>query len=209
LQQNDDLQLASDLLARKPEAFDQFVDAYHSKLFQYAYLMCGHREDAEEVSQETLLQVFRSLSQLRDPARLKPWVFRIARNACLMKRRKSTFAPQRELSLTDYLPARTGPDEKQIDIADWSNLPEDVLLRSEFRTAVTNAIAHLPEMYRSVLLLRDVEGLKTDETADVLELSVDTVKQRLHRARLAIRSELDRYLKNGGIPAHGNKYSLA
>ncbi len=197
--------MASDLLARQAGAFDRFVDTYHVKLYQYSYLMCGHREDAEEVSQETLLQVFRSLDQLRDPARLKPWVFRIAKNACLMKRRKSVFAPARELSLSDYMPARRSGNEEKIEIADWSHLPEDDLLRSELGGSLRRAIAELPEMYRSVLLLRDVEGLRTDETAEVLEVSADTVKQRLHRARLAVRSQLDEYLRKVGMSQHGTR----
>lgn len=201
--QDEDLQLASDLLARKPGAFDRFVDTYRAKLFQYSYLMCRQREDAEEISQETLLQVFQRLNQLHEPSRLKAWVFRIAKNACLMKRRKSVFAPARELSLTDYLPPRPSGEEHKIEIADWSHLPEDELLQTELHEVLRNAIAELPDNYRSVLLLRDVEGLKTEEAAEVLELSMDTVKQRLHRARLALRSKLDEYLRNAKAPEHG------
>jgi len=192
-------------MARKEGAFDRFVDTYHVRLFQYIYLMCGHREDAEETSQETLLQVFRSLDQLRDPARLKSWVFRIAKNACLMKRRKSVFAPNRELSLDDYMPARRAGEEQKIEIADWSHLPEDDLLRSELIVALRRAIAELPEIYRSVLLLRDVEGMRSDQTAEVLELSIDTVKQRLHRARLAVRATLDEYLRKKEASADGTR----
>ncbi len=194
-QDNDEIQLAKGLLARAPGAFDRFVDTYHNRLFQYSYLMCGHREDAEEVAQETLLQVFRRLGQLREPERLKSWVFRIAKNACLMKRRKSVFAPARELSLTDYMPQRTSDDNRKLEIADWTRLPETALLRAELHKVLRRAIGDLPDHYRSVLLLRDVEGLRTEETAEVLEISADSVKQRLHRARLAVRSTLDQYLR--------------
>ncbi len=203
------MQLAADLLARKPQAFDRFVDSYHNKLFQFSYLTCGRREDAEEVAQETLMQVFKSLDQLRDPARLKAWVFRIAKNACLMKRRKSTYAPARELSLTDYVPARTGDgDQRQIEIADWSHLPENDLLRSELNDVLKSAIAELPDLYRSVLLLRDLEGLRTEEAAQVLEISSDAVKQRLHRARLAVRAKLDEYLRKVEATGDGAKASV-
>lgn len=89
-----DAELARDLLAGSDDAFTQFVSAYHSRLAQYSFLICGHREDAEEVAQETLLKVFESIDQLRDPARLRAWVFRIAKNECLMKRRKSVFGPK-------------------------------------------------------------------------------------------------------------------
>lgn len=194
--------LATDLLAREAGAFDRFVNTYHAKIFQFSYLTCGKREDAEEVAQDTLLQVFKRLDQLRDPRRLKSWVFRIAKNACLMKRRKSTFAPPRELSLSDYLPARAHGDEQSIEIADWSHLPEDDLLRSELSHVLKSAIAELPEQYRSVLLLRDVEGLRTDEAAEALELSTDAVKQRLHRARLAVRAKLDEYMRKVGTTEH-------
>lgn len=191
----EDARLARELLSGEPEAFDRFVDSYHSKLFQYAYLMCGNREDAEEVSQETLLNVFKTVDQLRHPARLKAWVFRIAKNACLAKRRKSVFAPSRVLSLEELMPVRDGKNRKSIQIADWRNLPDISLLRSELATTLNEAIGDLPEMYRAVLLLRDVEGLSTEEAAEVLELNQAAVKQRLHRARLAVRAKLDEYLR--------------
>ena len=123
-------------------------------------------------------------------------MLRIAKNFCLMKRRRSQFAPTQELSLDEYMPAldRDGGHVK-LQIADWSSLPEDRMLRAELRRILDQAIARLPDTYRSVILLRDVEDLSTEETAQVLDLSVDVIKTRLHRARLAIRQEVDRYLK--------------
>lgn len=190
-----DLDIARDLLAGSPEAFDEFVQSFRGRLAQYTWLMCGHREDAEEVAQETLIRVFESIDQLREPARLKPWVFRIARNECLMKRRKSVFAPSAELSLDDLKPNPL-EDRRGIEIADWSALPDDLLLHSELRDALTDAIRSLPEIYRSVVLLRDVEELSTEETAEILDISTDTVKTRLHRGRLALRKHLDAYLRS-------------
>src|SRR5208283_4988188 len=143
----------------------QFVSGFHARLSQYSFLMCGHREDAEEVAQETLLKVFESIDQLRDPNRLKSWVFRIAKNECLMKRRRSIFAPSAELSLDALKPRKLGDSEPvKIEIADWSALPEDILLDAELQDAVARAIQQLPETYRSVVLLRDVEELSTEET---------------------------------------------
>lgn len=196
MEKETEIQLARDLMAGQPEAFDRFVEHFRAKIFQYSWLMCGHREDAEEVSQETLLKVFESFNQLRQPERVRAWVLRIAKNFCLMKRRRSQFAPDRELSLDEYMPALDGNGgHVQLQIADWSSLPEDRMLRAELRRVLDQAIAALPGTYRSVVLLRDVEDLSTDETAQVLDLSVDVIKTRLHRARLAIRQELDRYLK--------------
>jgi RNA polymerase sigma-70 factor (ECF subfamily) len=124
-------------------------------------------------------------------------VFRIAKNACLMKRRKSVFAPKEELSLDELMPVgHQDGDHVRIEIADWSALPEDQLLRSELRKVLERAIGELPEIYRAVMLLRDVEELSTEETAQVLEITTDTVKTRLHRARLAVRQKLDDYLRN-------------
>jgi RNA polymerase sigma-70 factor (ECF subfamily) len=195
-EQKSDAELAVALLTGDEAVFTEFVKAFHARLSQYSLLMCGHREDAEEVAQETLLKVFESVDQLRDPNRLKSWIFRIAKNECFMKRRKSVFAPKVELSLDQLKPARFGDSESGgIEIADWTSLPDDLVLDAELQEALTRAIRELPEIYRSVVLLRDVEELTTDETAEVLEISSDTVKTRLHRGRLALRRQMDQYLR--------------
>ena len=189
-------ELAAALLRGDPGAFDRFVEHFRAKIFQYSWLTCGQREDAEEVAQETLLKVFENFSQLREPERARAWVFRVAKNACLMKRRKSVFAPEQELSLDDFLPASTQDGEhRHIEIADWSRLPEDEFLRSELHEVLHRAISELPESYRSVVMLRDIEELSTEETAEILDLSTDVVKTRLHRGRLAIRQKMDNCLR--------------
>lgn len=176
-------------------AFEEFVEHFRSKIFQYSWLMCGQREDAEEVAQETLLRVFGSFSQLREPERVRPWVFRIAKNACLMKRRKSIFAPMQELSL-DELGAGLDGEPRAFEIGDSSSLPEDEILRSELRVALHRAVTELPETYRAVVLLRDLEELSTEETAQILDITSDAVKTRLHRGRLALRQKLGGYLRS-------------
>jgi RNA polymerase sigma-70 factor (ECF subfamily) len=190
-----DVDLARALLAGSDEAFDEFVHSFRSRLAHYTWLMCGQREDAEEVAQETLIRVFERLDQLREPSHLKAWVFRIARNECLMKRRKSVFAPAVELSLDDLKPDPLD-NRRGIEIADWTALPDDLLLHSELRDVLTNGIRALPEIYRSVVLLRDVEELSTEEAAEILEVSADTIKTRLHRGRLALRKYLDAYFRS-------------
>lgn len=177
-------------------AFDAFVEHFRKKIFQYSWLMCGQREDAEEVAQETLLHCFENFEQLREAERVRPWVFRIAKNACLMKRRKSLFAPEHELSLDELMPSKTHEDgQMKLEIADWSGLPDDRLLQTEMKQLLGRAIAGLPEIYKSVILLRDMEELSTQETAQILDVSEDSVKTRLHRARLALRQKLDEYLR--------------
>jgi RNA polymerase sigma-70 factor (ECF subfamily) len=197
-------------MAGDPEAFDHFVDHFRAKIYHYSWLMCGHREDAEEVAQETLLKVFESAEQLREPDKVKSWVFRIAKNACLMKRRKSIFAPSRELSLDELMPTkRQDGNQVQIEIADWSSLPDGKALQSEMKGLLEKAIRELPEMYRSVILLRDMEELSTQEAAQILDVSDDVVKTRLHRARLAIRQTLDEYLRGNGIEGGGKRHGTA
>lgn len=188
--------LAQRLLDGDATAFDPFVEAIRNKLFQFSFLTCGQREDAEEVAQETLLKVFENFHQLREPRNVRSWVFRIARNFCQMKRRKSVFAPKEELSLDELQPEwrQDGPG-RRLEIADWSALPDARAISSETATALRQAIRELPEMYRSTLLLRDVEGLSTREAAEVLEVNEDVIKTRLHRARLSVRKFLDERMR--------------
>jgi RNA polymerase sigma-70 factor (ECF subfamily) len=110
-----------------------------------------------------------------------------------MKRGRSVFAPKAELSLDELHPTA---ESGRFEIADWTSLPDDLLLDSELRDALTRAIRELPEIYRSVVLLRDVEELTTEEAAEVLEISPEAVKTRLHRGRLALRQMMDLYLRN-------------
>lgn len=197
-------ELARRLLAGDAQAFDRFVEHFRGKIFNYSWLMCGQREDAEEVAQETLLKTFESFRQLREPERVRAWVFRIAKNACLMKRRKSVFAPSRELSLEELMPVRAREDGKlRIEIADWSHLPDDQALSAEMKQVLAKAIGELSELYRPVILLRDMEELSTAETAEILGVSEATVKARLHRARLALRQKLDQYLHSTKGSSHG------
>ncbi|HYL15876.1 MAG TPA: RNA polymerase sigma factor [Terriglobales bacterium] len=129
-----EIELARRLLAGEEGAFERFVEHFRAKIFQYSWLMCGQREDAEEVAQETMLKLFESFNQLRDPERVRPWVFRIAKNVCLTKRRKSIFAPTpaQEISLDELMPTRHSHEgSMKLEIADWSNVPEDRLLRTE------------------------------------------------------------------------------
>jgi RNA polymerase sigma-70 factor (ECF subfamily) len=178
----DETAVAQALLAGEAGAFERFVEHFRSKIFHYSWLMCGSPEDAEEVAQETLLKVFENFDQLREPERVRAWVFRIAKNVCLMQRRKSVFAPE-ELPL-------------EIDVPDAGEAPERQVLSSELRAVIDRVIAELPPIYRAVVLLRDIEELSTEDTAQVLDLSVDVVKTRLHRGRAAMRQKLDCYIHN-------------
>lgn len=187
------VELTEKVLKGDEQAFDRFADEARRRLFRFGQLMCGQREDAEDVLQETLLQAFRKLNTLAAPAAVVGWLFRIARNACLMKRRRSKFAPKQEMSLDEFLPAR-GPDG-QPQVTDWSALPEASAINEELRSHLREAIRKLPPIYRMVLVLRDVEGLSAEEAARALGVNHNVLKMRLHRARLAVRKDLAAYLE--------------
>lgn len=189
----DDRTLAEALIAGRPEAFEPFVERFGPLILNFGRRMCGQRDDADEVLQETLMKAYLSLKDLRDPGALKTWVYRVAANACLKMRRRGKSGPKREISLEDVLPRPDG-DGAPPQIADWSGLPLDHLLRGELRTRLEREILALPRDYRITLLLRDQESLSTRDTAEVLGISEPLVKVRLHRARLALRKALAEYV---------------
>ena len=189
----EDRALAEALIAGRPEAFDPFVERFGPLILGFGHRMCGHRADAEEVLQETLMKAYQSLKNLRDPGALRTWVYRVAANACLKMRRRGKSSPKREISLEDVLP-RAGGDGEPPQIADWSDIPLDRLLQGELKTKLDEAILSLPKDYRIVLVLRDQEGLDTREAAEILGISETLAKVRLHRARLALRKVIGEYL---------------
>lgn len=182
----------ADLLERirndDPAAFDLFVARYGDRIYGFGLKVCGEREDARDVVQETLIKAYESLRELREPKALRSWLYRVATNACLMSRRKGKFAPERELSLEALMPL--GPEGATYEIPDISHPPEREAARIELRVALAAAIETLPPEYRVVLVMRDMEQLSTRETAEAIGLPESTVKMRLHRARLAVRREL-------------------
>lgn len=189
----DDRALAEALIAGRPEAFEPFVERFGPMILGFGRRMCGHRADAEEVLQETLMKAYQSLKDLRDPGALRTWVYRVAANACLKMRRRGKSGSKREISLEEVLP-RAGESGEPPQIADWSDIPLDRLLQGELKSKLDEAILSLPRDYRIVLVLRDQGGLDTRETADILGISENLAKVRLHRARLALRKLIGEYL---------------
>lgn len=173
--------------AGDPRAFDRFVERFGNRIYAFGIRMCGHREDAEDVFQETLITVFRKIQTLREPGALTTWLYRIVANGCLTRRRKSKFAPVAELSLEDLLPMGGVEDGPVLPEGDG---PVEALYRNELSHALEKAVRDLPPDYRVIWLMRDVEGLSTEETAQALGLGISNVKMRLHRARLALRRDL-------------------
>lgn len=156
--------------------------------------MCGETRDAEDVVQDTFLNVYRYLKDFRYETKFKNWLYRIATSTCIKKRRKSKFAPERELSLEEFMPR----DEASVDhqAPAWATLPLDQVLNDELNRTMKKAILELPEKYRLVLVLRDIEGFNTEESAQILNLTASNLKVRLHRARLFLRDKLKTYFKD-------------
>jgi RNA polymerase sigma-70 factor (ECF subfamily) len=177
--------------ASEEGAFDRFVDLFGNRIYAFGLRMCGHREDAQDVFQETLLTAFQKIATLREPGALSTWLYRIVANSCLGRRRKSKFAPKHEESLEELLP-QGGVIEAGPVLPDGSG-PASDLYRRELSAALEEAVRDLSPEYRIVWLMRDVEGLSTEEAAQALDLSISNVKMRLHRARLALRKRLASY----------------
>jgi RNA polymerase sigma-70 factor (ECF subfamily) len=180
-----EIELARRLIEGDESARESFIETFQKKVFQYSYLSCGQREDAEEVAQETLLKVWEHFDELREPEHVKTWVFQIARNVCLTRRRRSTYAPCEELSIEKV------PTEWQGGLADKGDLPEDVTYQHELRKLLARAIHGLPEKYRSVVVMRDLEEMSIEETAGILGVNEGVVKTRLKRARGLMRKKLE------------------
>ncbi len=177
------------LRAGDPVAFAQFVKENQGKVYNLALRMLNDPQEAEDVLQETFLSAYRALPDFEGRSSLSTWVYRIASNASLMRLRKKrpdtvSVDEPLELDAGDSLPRQ---------FVDWSSLPEDELLTDEARQVMDEAVAELPESLRIVFILRDIEGLSTEETGDVLGLSEGAVKTRLHRARLGLRERLSAY----------------
>ncbi len=185
----DDAALLEKIRRDEPGAFDAFVAAYGDRIYGFGRRVCGESEDARDIVQETLLQAYLSLKNLEHPEALRSWLYRVASNACLMKRRKGKYEPTRELSLEELAP-RPG-EGPGVEIPDPGSLPDEDYERLKVRERVQAAIRDLPAHYRIVLVMRDMEHLSTEETAEALSLPVTTVKMRLHRARLMVRQRLE------------------
>ena len=141
--------------------------------------------------QDTFLNVFKYLKGFRHETKFKNWLYRIATSTCIKKRRKSKFAPDRELSLDEFLPQDEAAVENQTPT--WATLPLDQVLNDELGRTLKAAILELPEKYRVVLVLRDIEGFSIEESAQILKLTPSNIKVRLHRARLFLRDKLKNY----------------
>lgn len=190
--QTDEQRLIDRLKAKDESALDLFMAEYGGKVYGLSLRMTGNHHDAEEVCQDVFLTVFEKIGTFRGDAKLSSWVYRITANTALMKLRKRPKI--KALPLEEELgPAMTEEGMLAEPVVDWSRLPDDELERKELTRRIEAAITQLPPDYRSVFVLRDIEGLTAEEACSVLDLSVAALKSRLHRARLFLRKQLADY----------------
>ena len=183
-----DHRLIANFKSGSMDAMEKIVKRYEDRIFTFGLKMCGQRQDAEDIAQDTFLSAFRHLDGFREETKLKNWLFKIAARACLKKRRKKKHEPDHEISLESFVPGEGS--ESRYEIPDWSQDPSDQVLRAELKQIIDSAIRSLPPKYRLTFNLRDIEGFNTEETAEILGISREAVKTRLHRARLFLREKI-------------------
>lgn len=187
--------LVAALKRKDPMAFEQLLAKHGAMLYRVALRLMGKPEEAEEVLQETLLAVYEKIDTFDEQAALTTWLYRIVTNNALMRLRARGRA--RETPLEPEGPAFSADGHMVQEVAEWNLSPEDALLRQEARTVLQQAVDHLPDAYRAVYVLAEIEGLPHQEIATLLDLTIPTVKTRLHRARISLREVLADYFKAG------------
>ena len=190
--------VSDEILVKKSQkgdypSFAELVKRYEKKIYNLAYRIMGNREDASDVLQETFLQVFKKLAGFKGKAKFSTWLYRITVNMCLMRKRKRK---KREIVSLDVPILTKKEDEIKRELRDdWSESPLATLENKEVKKTLSEAIDLLPEEYKTVFLLRGLNGMSNEEIAEVLKISLPAVKSRLHRARLFLRDSLSQYFQ--------------
>jgi RNA polymerase sigma-70 factor, ECF subfamily len=199
--QSNDAALVERLRAGDGSAVAELSSRYGSKIFQLAFRYMKNREDAEEVSQDVLLKIFRKIKAFRGDAALSSWIYRITFNTAMSRLRTLRFArpaevPERVVTTTDG----DEQDSKRVDVVDWTSVPDEVYMRSHLWDRFERALDKMPAIYRTPIELRDIQGLSTEEASKALKVKSQTLKSRLHRGRLALRQQLGEF--EDGIQLH-------
>ena len=202
-----DQELLARLQAGDERALGDLADAYSSKIYQLAFRYLRNKEDAEEITQDVLFKVYRKVDAFRGDAQLSSWIYRITFNAAMSRLRTARYQraqaeDRRAAAAADEdgsnVPARTP------DVADWSDMADERVLRSQLRKRVFSAILALPAIYRAPVMLRDIQGMSTEEASAMLRVKDQTLKSRLHRGRLILRKQLADFA--GGLTLHRPVY---
>ena len=188
----EEAQIVQQVLQGDVNAFEDLVTEYEKNVYSLTLRMTGNAEDAADMTQETFIKAYNSLSAFRGDSKFSVWLYRIATNVCLDFLRSRSRKPTVSLSMED-----DDGEEVELDVADDSQAPERLLERGLTRDAVRRGLKALSPEYRQILLLREIQGLSYEEIADVLSLEVGTVKSRIFRARKRLCAFL---IEDGNIP---------
>jgi RNA polymerase sigma-70 factor (ECF subfamily) len=196
LSEPDEASLLAGLRAGEEEAYETLLRTYTGRMLAVARRFMGSEEDARDAVQDAFVSAFKAMDRFEGESRISTWVHRIVVNACLMKLRTRRRKP--EESIEELLPKFSENGHLDVSASGWESA-DALIEQGQTRELVRGAISRLPEAYRTVLLLRDIEEFDTEQTAEALGLTKAAVKTRLHRARQALRGLLDPHLRQGAL----------
>jgi RNA polymerase sigma-70 factor, ECF subfamily len=202
-----DQELLARLQSGDERALADLSDAYSSKIYQLAFRYLRNKEDAEEITQDVLFKVYRKVDAFRGDAQLSSWIYRITFNAAMSRLRTARYQraqaeDRRTAAAADEDGSTASP--RTLDVADWSDMADERVLRTQLRQRVFRAILALPAIYRAPVMLRDIQGMSTEEASALLKVKDQTLKSRLHRGRLILRKQLADFA--GGLTLHRPVY---
>jgi RNA polymerase sigma-70 factor (ECF subfamily) len=189
------------LQSGEEQALSELADLYGARIYQLAFRYLRNREDAEEITQDVLYKVYRNVGTFRGDAALSSWIYRITFNTAMSRARTASYQRTQEEDrharrLDESPAAQSTPREP----ADWTDMSDERVLRSQLRRRVFGAILALPAIYRAPVMLRDIQGMSTEEASALLRVKDQTLKSRLHRGRLILRKQLADFA--GGLSLH-------
>ena len=195
-----DQELLSRLQAGDESALREVAETYGSKIYQLAFRYLRNKEDAEEVTQDVLYKVHRKVGEFRGDAQLSSWIYRITFNAAMSRLRTARYQRTQTEESQAALEGEDSAQRPRREVADWSNMADERVFRSQLRRRVFSAVLALPAIYRAPVVLRDLQGMSTEEASAMLRVKDQTLKSRLHRGRLILRKQLRDFA--GGLSLH-------
>jgi RNA polymerase sigma-70 factor (ECF subfamily) len=202
-QSSSELDLIGRMQAGDTAAVGELASMYGPRIQQLAFRYVKNWEDAEEVAQDVLLKVYRKIDAFRGDAALSSWIYRITFNTAMSRLRTARAARAADRQKSDVSLIGEDFNRQPQEPADWSSLADDHVLRGEMRKQLIGALTHLPTVYRVPVILRDIQGLSTEEASAVLKVKPQTLKSRLHRGRLILRERLADFA--GGVMLHARE----
>ena len=188
-------------------AMAELAEQYSSKIYQLAFRYLRNKEDAEEITQDVLFKVYRKVGAFLGDAQLSSWIYRITFNAAMSRLRTARYQRMQDEERQHAQNADGEPIvASRPDVADWSQMADETVLRSQLRNRVMSAILALPAIYRAPVMLRDIQGMSTEEASAMLKVKDQTLKSRLHRGRLILRKQLADFA--GGLSMHRPAFGM-